>query len=35
VEVTLVQVDPDDAITGCEVLDLMERAPKLEHPAAE
>jgi hypothetical protein len=23
--VTLVQVDPDDAITGCEVLDLMER----------
>jgi hypothetical protein len=22
----------DDAITGCEVLDLMERAPKLEHP---
>src|SRR5919201_6330778 len=32
VEVTLVQVDPDDAIAGCEVLDLMERAPKLEHP---
>jgi hypothetical protein len=32
VEVTLVEVDPDDAITGCEVLDLMERGPKLEHP---
>jgi Luciferase-like monooxygenase len=30
--VTLSQIDPDDAITEGGVLDLMERAPKLEHP---
>ena len=29
---TIVQVDSDDAITSREVLDLMERAPKLEYP---
>jgi hypothetical protein len=32
VEVTLRQIDPDDAVREGEVLDRVERAPKLEHP---
>jgi hypothetical protein len=29
----LFQIDSDDGIGNCEVLDLMERVPKLEHTA--
>jgi hypothetical protein len=32
--VTLGQIDPDDAIGDCEVLDLVERASKLEHASS-
>ncbi len=32
VDVALRQIDPNDAIGDCDVLDLMERIPKLEHP---
>jgi hypothetical protein len=32
VEVPLLQIDPDDAVGDRDVLDLMERVPKLEHP---
>jgi hypothetical protein len=31
VEVTLGQIDPDEAVGDREVRDLMERGPKLEH----
>jgi hypothetical protein len=34
VKVALVQIDPDDAIGDREVLNLMERASKLEHASS-
>ena len=33
VEVPTLQIDADDAVGDCEVLYLMERGSKLEHPA--